>query len=206
MAPCVDLAALRAAGADAFAPLSANTRHQLRRSLRRYAEAGELSLTRARDTAEAHGFLDALAALHQARWQARGQPGAFADPRFLRFHRALLARALPRGEAELVRVAAGPQMIGYLYNFLWRGEVLAYQSGFAYPPDGQRKPGLTCHHLAIAAHLAAGAQVYDFLAGEDRYKTSLANAARRLHWLELGPRWRPRAIRARLKGAPLTGD
>jgi hypothetical protein len=30
---------------------------------------------------------------------------------------------------------------------------------------------------------------YDFLAGADRYKTSLATGAVPLHWLEISPRW-----------------
>jgi hypothetical protein len=79
--------------------------------------------------------------------------------------------------------------------------VLAYQSGFAYPQgDAQRKPGLTCHHLAVEDHLAHGMETYDFLAGAGRYKTSLANAVRTLSWLELGSPWRPAALAARLRG------
>ena len=115
------------------------------------------------------------------------------------FHRDLLARALPRGEAELLRVAAGEAVIGYLYNFRHRGRVLAYQSGFDYataPPHV--KPGLTCHHAAIALARREGMAAYDFLAGGDRYKTSLANAATTLHWLEVAPRWSPGGVFYRL--------
>ncbi len=195
-APYVDLAALRAAGTPHEAGLSANTRQQLRRSARRY---GPLAATRAADAAEGLRFLDALAALHQASWTARGQPGAFAAPFFAAFHRALVADALPRGEVELWHVAAEAGTVGYLYNFRRNGRVAAYQSGFAYPPgDNVRKPGLTSHAAVIARALAEGCDEYDFLGGGDRYKTSLANASRDLHWLELGPCWRPAALRARL--------
>jgi CelD/BcsL family acetyltransferase involved in cellulose biosynthesis len=189
-APCIDLAALPPGPEAWLASLSANTRYQLRRSDRHYAAAGPITLRRAATLAEAEAMLAALAALHQARWQARGRAGAFANPDFLRFHRALLARALPRGEAELLCIAAGGQAIGYLYNFRFRGRVLAYQAGFAYAGAGRHgKPGLTCHHAAIARARAEGASVYDFLAGADRYKTSFANAATALHWLDLAPRW-----------------
>ena len=196
-APYVDFAVLRAAGQDHMASLSANARQQLRRSLRRY---GPVEVRAADGLAEALTFLDGLAALHQATWNARGQPGAFAVPEFRRFHQALLARAIPRGEAELLHITAAGETVGYLYNFLWRGWVLAYQSGFAYPDgDAHRKPGITCHHLAIARHLAAGQAGYDFLAGAARYKTSLANRVRHLAWLELGPVWRPAALRGALR-------
>ena len=160
-----------------------------------------LALTRAATTEQALEFLDALAALHQASWTRRGQRGAFADPFFRTFHRDVIAAAHPRGEIDLLRISAGEETIGYLYNFRRNGIVMAYQSGFAYREhDNQRKPGLTCHALAIETALAEGNAAYHFLAGDDRYKTSLGNASRELHWLELGPRWRPAALRARLIG------
>ena len=199
--PWIDLAAIRAAGTDFAATLSANTRYQLRRSARRYAETGALALTRAATTEQALEFLDALAALHQASWTRRGQRGAFADPFFRTFHRDVIAAAHPRGEIDLLRISAGEETIGYLYNFRRNGIVMAYQSGFAYREhDNQRKPGLTCHALAIETALTEGNAAYHFLAGDDRYKTSFGNASRELHWLELGPRWRPAALRARLIG------
>lgn len=194
-APYADFAAIRAAGQDYDAAISSNTRYQLRRSQRRYAEAGALTVTPAADAAEAMGFLDAMGVLHQATWQGRGAPGAFANPFFRAFHGELLTRAIPRGEAEMLRITAGDEVLGYLYNFLWRGWALSYQSGFAYPGDDtHRKPGLTCHHLAILRHFAAGGPGYDFLAGAARYKSSLSNAERTLHWLETGPVWRKAAL------------
>jgi CelD/BcsL family acetyltransferase involved in cellulose biosynthesis len=186
-APWLDLTALGQGGLPAA--LSANTRYQLRRSDRAYAARGPIRVDRAATLAEAEDFLDALAVLHQATWTARGKPGAFANPFFRVFHRALLARALPRGEAEVLRIAAGAAAIGYLYNFRHRGRVLAYQSGFDYAAAGpHQKPGLTCHHAAIALCRREGAVAYDFLAGGDRYKTSLANATTALFWLDLAPR------------------
>ncbi|MDR3418100.1 MAG: GNAT family N-acetyltransferase [Nevskia sp.] len=189
-APFVDLAALRRAGTGFLQNLSANTRYQLRRSARRYAEAGPLAIQRPADLADAWQFLDELAVLHQATWQRRGLPGMFASPDFLRFHRTLLARALPRGEVDLLRMTAGGRAFGYLYNFRFRGRVLTYQSGFDYAAAGpHEKPGMTSHHLAIEASAAEGMDCYDFLAGADRYKTSLANGVVPLHWLEISPRW-----------------
>jgi CelD/BcsL family acetyltransferase involved in cellulose biosynthesis len=191
-APWLDFSRL-AAGADGFlASLSANTRYQLRRSDRAY---GAIRVDRAATLAEAVAFLDALAALHQATWISRGKPGAFADPAFLAFHRELLGRALPRGEAELLRIAADGNIVGYLYNFRHRGRVLAYQSGFDYAAARpHQKPGLTCHHAAIAQARREGVVAYDFLAGGDRYKTSLANAATELFWLDLAPRFSPAGL------------
>lgn len=186
-APFVDLAALRRDSRPFLATLSANARQQLRRSLRSYEAEGALALRRAGSTAEALAFLAELGRLHQASWTRRGHPGAFADPWFVRFHQALLHRA--PGGTELLRVTAGERVVGFLYNLRHRDRVCAYQSGFDYAGAGpQRRPGLTCHHLAVEACLAEGALSYDFLAGEDRYKRSLSNARAQLSWAELSAR------------------
>jgi CelD/BcsL family acetyltransferase involved in cellulose biosynthesis len=199
-APFVDLAALRASGRGYLDALSQNTRYQLRRSARRYAEAGPLCVERAKTVAEAWDFLDALATLHQETWTARGRPGAFADPFFRHFHRDLLAATVPQGRADVLRIAAGSAVLGYLYNFRNGGRVLQYQGGFAYgAAAAHQKPGLTCHHLAIEHYLADGAAVYDFLAGDDRYKSSLATERGKLFWLECAPPLSPRGVLNRLR-------
>lgn len=194
-APFIDLARSESSFLDT---LSANTRYQLRRSARRFEARGPLRLHSAGTVSQARAVLDELALLHQATWTARGRPGAFTNPDFLRFHHALIAEALPRGEIDLLRITAGPTLIGCLYNFRHRGHVLAYQSGFDYAATApHEKPGLTCHHLAIEAAHADGMTRYDFLAGEDRYKSSLAQHATQLHWLDLAPRWSLRGLATR---------
>ena len=188
-APVVRLDEIRAAGTGYLGTRSANTRYQIRRSLKRYAGAGALALERAATVAEAHAWLDALMDLHGATWRARGEPGAFAHPFMLRFHRALIERAQPRGEVDLLRASAGGTPFGYLYNLRRDGCVYTYQSGLDYAAFGPHtKPGLTCHYLAIERALGLGDHTYDFLAGTDRYKRSLANAAVPLLWAEVVPR------------------
>lgn len=180
--------------------LSRNTRYQLRRSARHYEAHGTLQLERAATEADGLAFLDALMRLHQTAWEARGQPGAFAAENVRRFHRALVGRGVERGQVDLLRISAGGRPVGYLYNFRHQGRVLAYQSGFDYAgADPHQKPGLTCHHQAIEWYRAAGVVAYDFLAGPDRYKASLANAAGELRWIELLPRWSARGMLERLR-------
>jgi CelD/BcsL family acetyltransferase involved in cellulose biosynthesis len=188
-APWIDLAAVRAHEGGHLGLVSGNTRAQIRRSIRRYEAAGPLRLCRAGSLEEARLFLAALGVLHQQSWIRRGQHGAFANPDFVAFHHELLAGAWPRGEVDVLRVDAGGQVLGYLYNFRWRGRVANYQSGFDYDAadSAQQKPGLTCHHLAAAMYAAEGLDAYDLLAGEQRYKTSLATGSETLHWVETLP-------------------
>lgn len=197
-APVVDLGRLRRDGRNYLELLSANTRYQLRRSDRSYAAAGPAMIRRAATLPEAHAWLDALAVLHQATWKQRGALGAFGAPFFARFHHALIDRGLDRGEIDLMRISSGEHLVGFLYNFRHRDRSLAYQSGFDYAGAGRhQKPGLTCHHLAILSCLADGLISYDFLAGEDRYKRSLADQEVPLHWIEIGT-GRVDAVRNRL--------
>jgi CelD/BcsL family acetyltransferase involved in cellulose biosynthesis len=201
--PFVDLAALRRDGREYLDGVSANTRYQLRRSRRRYAASGALAVRSAGSVREALEFLDRLAELHQKYWTARGEPGAFAASGFRRFHNGLIERAFASGGVDLLRVDCGGRAIGYLYNFRYNAAVCAYQSGFDYAAAGpHQKPGLTCHHLAIEKYLSEGADRYDFLAGGDRYKISLATGATTLYWLQLARR-RPVAAAAERLGAKL---
>lgn len=198
-APWIDLRAVT--GTDWLATLSGNARYQIRRSNRRLAErgGGALAIAAAASEAEALAWLEAMMVLHGETWRRRGQPGAFADPFAVRFHRALVARLFARGELDMLRITAGTEMVvGYLYNFRRQGRVYAYQSGFRQAEEGSHeKPGLTCHALAVARALAAGDAAYDFLAGAHRYKVSLANASQPLLWAELVPRWSPLGMVAR---------
>ncbi|MBU8536737.1 GNAT family N-acetyltransferase [Falsiroseomonas tokyonensis] len=196
-APFVDLDAIRAAGGDHLASLSANARQQIRRTLRHFSGMGPLALHRAADEAEAQAMLGRMIALHEASWQARGKPGAFATPWLRRFHAALVARSFPRDEIDLLELRAGPATLGILYNFRLRGRVSAYQSGFAPFTDPQARPGLACHAMAIAESLSRGDGVYDFLGGDDRYKRSLAPHSAPLFWVELVPRWSPTGMALR---------
>lgn len=199
-APWLDLDALRAAGGDYLASLGAGTRQQIRRSGRFYAAGGALHLARCDDPATLDAWFPDLVALHGATWARRGQVGAFATPFLERFHRTFMERALARGQLDLLRVLGGWGVVGFLYNLRANGCVHAYQSALA-DPTGQphAKPGLTCHALAVADALARGDHTYDFLAGDQRYKRSLANREATLVWAELARPGSPAALAARLR-------
>jgi CelD/BcsL family acetyltransferase involved in cellulose biosynthesis len=177
--PFVDLARVRATG-DYLALLSANTRSQIRRARRR---VGPCELEVAGAVGDALAIYGELTALHAASWRARGEPGAFADPWFDRFHRRLIARRFAHGEIQLARLRAGSTTIGCLYNLVAGGRVLFYQSGLAAFADPVVKPGMLCHAAVIAHCAERGHGAYDLLGGHGRYKASLATDETRLAWL-----------------------
>jgi CelD/BcsL family acetyltransferase involved in cellulose biosynthesis len=164
--------------------LSSNTRYQIRRAMRKYEEsAGPLTVQAACSREEALEFLDGLKGLHQQYWIARGQPGSFSDPFFERFHRDLINTSFAAGVIQMLRIAAGSTVVGYLYNFVYRGTVSNYQSGLCYDGDAALKPGMVAHVLAVNYNVRARLETYEFLAGDQQYKRSLATDEKRMYWL-----------------------
>lgn len=162
--------------------LSSNSRTQIKRSMRLYGQRGEVHVTAAGSLAEAHTFLTDLARLHRDGWKRRGKHGGFLTERFFDFHRCLIEAMWVESGIVLLRAAAGEHVIGYLYYFVHAGKIYFYQSGFVYEDDPKLKPGLVAHCMAINYFNARGLREYDFMAGDARYKASLANASRHLEW------------------------
>jgi len=181
----IDLQALRTSGSGYLEALSSNTRYQIKRSRREYEKVGPLVTTVAGSMAEAREFFVALERRHQQYWQGRGQPGAFSRPFFRRFHERFIETRFDAGNVELVRIMAGEQEVGYLYNIVTDGVVASYQSGFVYSDQPHLKPGLVAHAAAIEHSLKVGRSGYDFLAGRSQYKDSLALSSDEMLWLRV---------------------
>lgn len=183
---CVDLAAVRAAPGGYLSLLGSKTRSRIRRSHKEYEGVGELQLQCASDTAQALAFLEGLKTLHQSYWSARGEPGAFANAFFERFHRQLVRSAFARGEIQMLAVDAGARRLGYIYNFVQRGHIYNYQSGLDYHVCAKHnRPGLVANTLAVEFSARSGHRVYDYLAGDSEYKQALGTAVREMSWVSV---------------------
>lgn len=182
MAPFVDLEAVRTVegGYDALLPPSTRTHLQRTRSM-----LGSIEIEVARDVREAMDIYGEMLRLHARRWAARGMRGAFADAWFERLHRRLILSRMPYGEIQLVRIRAGGKTLGCLYNLVYGGRVMFYESGLANLGDRQLKTGYLCHAAAIEYNALAGHSTYDLLGGHATYKENLATGANRLVWLRV---------------------
>ena len=178
----VDLDQVRSRGDSYLSALSANTRYQARRAMRRCGERGALLYETASTVNEAIDWLRCLADLHQAQWTSRGQQGAFGSEFANRFHRRLVTKGWSSGRVILARVSAGPLVLGYLYNFVRDGVVYNYQSGHVAERDPQSKPGLVCHCLAVEDALQRQYRSYDMLMGGGHFKSSLTTGTDTLYW------------------------
>jgi len=173
----VDLARVRESG---YIPLlGKKTRAHIRRSQR---EGGIVETEFATDLPSALSIYRDMVALHQAQWHARGEPGAFADPWFDRFHRRLIADRFAHGEIQLVRLRSKDGPVAALYSFIHGGRVLQYQSGRALVENENVKPGYLAHTAAIEHNAKAGLNLYDFMGGDVHYKECLATSSTSLVW------------------------
>ena len=191
--PIVDLDTVRSVEGGYLAIVSLAIRAQILRA--RHA-AGQVDIEIAGDHDHALDIYGELLRLHARRHHESGRSGAFADPWFERLHRRLIAERFASGEIQLVRMSAGGTTLGCLYNLVYRGRVVAYQSGFA---RGEPLPGYLCHAASIAHNAAEGAACYE-LAGDARHEHGLATGAIRLGWVRFQRRLARFAIEDRLRG------
>lgn len=180
-APYIDLQALGARSFDVA--LTGSTGTQVRKNRRMYeAQFGPLSVKRAESLDQALQFFAEMARLHVLRWTAQGESTSLSSPAVIEFHQRLIRSLWAEGQVELVRVGSADKAIGYLYNYVFLGKVFFFQSGFDYELDPARSPGLVTHALVIEHYRQRAMREYDFLAGDARYKRSLANRDRELRW------------------------
>jgi len=181
-APCygVDLDALRRSGQHYLDTLTRNTRYQINRSHRLYEAWGAVELVRPDSAEEAVAIFDSIGPLHLNRWGAGPDQSGYANPDFVRFHRSLIQDQWASGGVDLVSVKAGDDMIASFYNLLYDQKVYFYLGGMKTEPDNRYKPGLLGHSLCIEDYRHHGFHYYDFMGGDERYKTQLGSLHKQL--------------------------
>ncbi|HEX5385296.1 MAG TPA: GNAT family N-acetyltransferase [Gemmatimonadales bacterium] len=124
--------------------------------------------------------LDALAAVHTARWESQGEPGVLADRAVTAFHREAAARLLAGGVLRLYLLEVHGAVTAAYYGLAAKGRAFAYITGFD-PAWARFNVGTLV--LAHAAEEAAreGARELDFLRGREPYKYAWG-ARDRLTW------------------------
>lgn len=180
----VDLEEVPPALDDFLTTLGKNSREQIRRSLRLYAESTPVILIEATCVEEALSFFDELKKFHTSRWISKGEKGSFANPIWEHFHRTLIQERFKAGEIQMLKISNSDD-IAFLFNYIWRGKVYVLQMGFHYTENKRFKPGYVAHAMAIVHNKAKGMAIYDFMHGESRYKKSLSNKSTNLYWVAL---------------------
>lgn len=171
---------------DYLAERSRNTRYQIRRSAKRYTQQhGELAIRRPNNSAQALQWFNDIGPVHKKRWGTGRNGSGYANPEFVGFHQQLIKGYWHTGLVDLVRLYAGDELIASFYNLTYRGKVYFYLGGLQATTDNKLKPGLLGHSLCIEDYTQRGFHTYDFMGGNERYKTQLADFHCQLHKVAL---------------------
>lgn len=114
--------------------------------------------------------LHLLDRLHTARWDAVGMPGVTADRRVLDCLRRALPPLIERGEAVIYGLELDGECVAAHLVLNARERALSYMTGFALEVSSISPGALLLGH-AIEQALCNGQSEFDFLRGEERYKS-----------------------------------
>ncbi|NDJ87042.1 MAG: GNAT family N-acetyltransferase [Chloroflexi bacterium] len=158
---------------DFFMTLSKNRRKKQRRYRRRLDEEypDNWSFDYVTDPAELDSTIDRLITLHQAKWEALGEVGAFGEAEVAAFHREVIRLFHEQGWLRLFRLVVDTRIVAVLYTYQYRGRRYDFASGIDYDMY-DLIPGHLLTELAIANAIDEGQQEYDFLWGDEEYKYS----------------------------------
>jgi CelD/BcsL family acetyltransferase involved in cellulose biosynthesis len=188
-----DLRKVRTSGDDILARLGKSTRSNIRRRLKQY---GELECEWASSVEQMDEIFLELIKLHQDRWEAAGEPGAFANTRFLAFQLELGVRLFTEERNVLFRVRHQGETVGCLMLLVDGNRLLNYLSGFA-SFEKHPSPGLITNYLCIQEALRRGYDAFDFLVGDSQYKDNLSTHVTQLCWMSCSrPTLKMKAIHA----------
>lgn len=155
---------------------------QLRQSVALYEAKGPLLIVRAESPVQRRRLFNELVTSSLTRWRELGGKSAFEYEFFTGFHARLLGS---HPEAVCLQaVNCGTARLAIHYSLVTAETQYAYQSVRRHEDNNRLRPGLVAHVLAMeAARPCAGARVYDFLGGPERYKRQLGSAATDLSWM-----------------------
>jgi CelD/BcsL family acetyltransferase involved in cellulose biosynthesis len=162
------------------APFGTGVRREWRRAVRL---AGPFEVEWAEDPTRALEILDELIGLHQRRWEAVGQPGAFAAERVCAFHRSLVPRLLARDAVAVTRVTGAQGLLGCRYDLVDGDRLLSYQAGWQPGSDPRVSVGVALDLACMGAAAERGLRCWDHLPEPQRHKRRLSTGSYELHWL-----------------------
>ena len=154
---------------DYVATRTSNLRQQIRRLERRLAQKHELRYTSPKTPVELETGLDALFALHRARWSDTATNFGRRES----FHRRFAAIAHERGWARLWLLELDGRPAAAWYGFRFAGSECYYQMGRD-PALDQLNVGFVLLIHSLREALADGVREYRFLRGGEGYKYRFA--------------------------------
>jgi CelD/BcsL family acetyltransferase involved in cellulose biosynthesis len=151
------------------APRRPSFTSQVTRNSRQILVGRGLRFLRCTTEVEVERALEGLFENHQARWQARGETGGFADARKRDFYRRVAPRLLQAGRLELYGLWEGEKARAVLFGASGGGCLYYLQSGFSFEL-ATLGPGNVLIYQILRDAQARGFDRFDFMKGDEAYK------------------------------------
>jgi len=171
---------------DYLAGCGHETRRQIRKKTRLLEKAGaEVQVCSGPDAVTEK--LDVLIQLHTARWDHVNQTGNMNRPGFVRFLQRICAAPPAQSTPRLYLMQHEQKSAAALLVFHARDSALAYSIGRdPGAPISNLSPGLILYVASIRMAIEEGLRHFDFLRGDEGYKSHLTKSARRTVTLVVG--------------------
>jgi CelD/BcsL family acetyltransferase involved in cellulose biosynthesis len=169
-----------------LASLSGEHRYNVRRKLNALGSHFDVAFDRVEEPLQYAPSLHTLIELHQKRWSEHGRSDAFHTEDHINFHDEFAIRALRRGWLRLYLLRLNGRPASAIYAFRYGSTFYFYQSGFD-PQYTKHSVGVVAMALSIKSAIEEGAGEYDFLHGNESYKSHWAQRSRDLARIRLFP-------------------
>ncbi len=160
--------------------LGKNMRYNLGRYKRKLEKAysGKIEFKLVESIETLNEVLPKLYSYHHFLQQAKnGESGIFEDDHVADFHTELSKVAMRSDQLRLYYLSIDSQIVAVLYCFKYKDSVLFYQA--AYDLNWKKySPGRLLLAYVIEASIAEGAMEFDFLRGDESYKSSWTSDSR----------------------------
>jgi len=151
--------------------LSKSRRAHTRALVRRNLDTGRVTVERVNTAADLDRGFDLLIDLHQRRRESLSQAGCFASRQFTDFQREVSQRMLASGRLRMLWIELEGRPLAIEYGFAGGGGVYYYQGGFD-PAAAGECPGTLMCMASLKLAIEEGHAWFDFLRGDEPYKTS----------------------------------
>ncbi len=152
--------------------VSKRCRRMLRQLDQQYIQTGRATFSLARDRSEVQRGLNNLIALHTARRQELGCDGCFSDNSFVRLIEQSAYSFLDTGSLKLGTVEIDGVPAAVALSFSRGDSIYAYQCGYD-PQFSEMKPGWLLNQFQLRYAIENGYRRFDFLRGNEAYKSRL---------------------------------
>jgi CelD/BcsL family acetyltransferase involved in cellulose biosynthesis len=149
--------------------LSREDRHNLARYQRRLEGRYHVRFYKCNQEMQLSDGLEALFRLHQERWKARGEPGAFCSEARRRFYGEMSRLLLARERLEFWFLDLDGETVAAQFALRYGNAVFQLQEGFD-PKHRSDRVGYLLRGHVLKQLIAEGVRCYDFLAGQSPHK------------------------------------